>query len=541
MNSLLWKEWHENKRYLAVFMAWMLLAVCFTLGYEMVCRLRAVVGAFSGYALMYTLCATIFLGMRVAQGERTAGTLTFSAALPVSLRRMGTYRIVGAVVTLTVPILVAAILLSVALANGLVEQALPRDMANRVSLTDRDTAPLLTALEQLWCVAAIAALAGVESLLVLSFFGCRLRNQAQVGLLGAVLAFATFIAGVMLWFGAERNPNAQLIYGAFLPQSLAIQWGYGTDAGSYTDQEIAGHAWLALGLAVPLLILLGRLFVTRYGSLRNAPLAARPRRFRLTMPTISSRIPFRWPGRLGALLWLELRQSVPLAIFGLMLAVLMSVASVGMDGRQGQAYGDSLLAQMPHSTTVVAILWAAVVGASLYSAELGDGLGAFWRSRPIPTGMWFSCKFLVGLVAVLAVLDGTTILVSWSTSQDTVTEMGWAYVGSIPIVHAVVYALAVLGTCWLRKPVLGGFLAAFGFGTLSVAMQSFPAIGFLEPIHIHNQLMYAERAGQLDFSQHGYPLVYGTLAVSVVLIALLAYRAARPLTMASRWLVPSEA
>ncbi len=541
MNSLLWKEWHENKRYLAVFMAWMLLAVCFTLGYEMVCRLRAVVGAFSGYALMYTLCATIFLGMRVAQGERTEGTLTFSAALPVSLRRMATYRIVGAVITLTVPILVAAILLSIALATGAVEQALPRDMANYVGLQERDTAPLLTALEQLWCVSAIAALAGVESLLLLSLLGCRLRSQAQVGFLGVVLAFAMFLAGGMLWFGAERNPYAQLAYGVFLPQSLIIQWGYGAETGSYTDQEIARHAWISLGLALPLLLFLGRLFVAQYGSLRNARSTARPRRLRLAMPTISSRIPFRWPVRLGALLWFELRQSVPLAIFGLMLAVLMSAASVGMDVQQGQAYGDSLLAQMPHSTTIVAILWAAVVGASLYSVELGDGLGAFWRSRPIPIGMWFSCKFLVGLVAVLAVLDGTTILVSWNTSPDMVTEMGWAYVGSIPIVHAVVYALAVLGTCWLRKPVLGGFLAAFGFGTLSVAMQSFPAIGFLEPIHIHSRLMDAERAGQLDFSQHGYPLVYGTLAVSVVLSALLAFRAARPLVPSSRWFVPSDA
>ena len=87
---------------------------------------RAVVGHFSGLALLYSLFAAVVLAMRTSHGERTDGTIAFSAALPISLRRMGTVRIVSAVATLAIPIVIAAGILSIALASGLVEQAEPR-------------------------------------------------------------------------------------------------------------------------------------------------------------------------------------------------------------------------------------------------------------------------------------------------------------------------------------------------------------------------------------------------------------------------------
>ena len=73
MNGLLWKQWHENKRYFAIFMAWMILAVCYCIGYEFGHRYRATVGHFSGLALFYTICAAVLLAMRTAQGEQAAG------------------------------------------------------------------------------------------------------------------------------------------------------------------------------------------------------------------------------------------------------------------------------------------------------------------------------------------------------------------------------------------------------------------------------------------------------------------------------------
>src|SRR5947209_1837041 len=81
---------------------------------------------------------------------------------------------------------------------------------------------------------------------------------------------------------------------------------------------------------------------------------------------------------------------------------------------------------LPHSVFFVGMLWAVVVGSSLYSADLGSGLGSFWRSRAISPGLWFWSKFVIGLVAVVGVLDGVTpSLLEFSTRYNHVrNELG---------------------------------------------------------------------------------------------------------------------
>jgi hypothetical protein len=294
-----------------------------------------------------------------------------------------------------------------------------------------------------------------------------------------------------------------------------------------------------MSLSLPVLAIIGRLFITRYGALRGSSTPAKPRRFRIAFPPILSRIPIRLPGRLPAMIWLELRQSMPLATFGFLLAVLMTIASVLIERQHGYSFGISVLMNLPSSIWFVAMLWAVVVGSGLYSADLSTGLGAFWRSRPISPDLWFWTKFVVGLAAVVGVLDGVTILASWKSPRaEMTTGMSWAYVGCFPIIHALMYVLAVLGTCWLRRPVIGGILAILGYTLLTVAIMTFPMTDRLEPINVYNALLEAERSGQTDFNQHGYPLVYGVLVVSIVLLALLSCRLARPLQPTSRWFLP---
>jgi hypothetical protein len=538
MNSLLWKEWRETRGYLAIFTAWMAIAACYAIGYELGNHYRAAVGHFSGWAFLYSLFTAVVLATRTSHGERTDGTIAFSAALPISMRRMGTVRIVSAVVTLAIPLVIAAGILSIALASGLIEQAEPRHMDAYTQLPLRNTAALPTSIEQLWSVATIAILGGTELLLLLSLLGCYLRSQAQVGLIGAVMALGSIIATGVFWY-RDRNPQAQLVYGVLLPQSLAIQWSYADKLGSYTDHELAQYRWIAMGLSLPVLAIFGRLFITRYGALRGTSIPVKRRRFRISLPPILGRIPIRLPGRLPAMIWLELRQSMPLAAFGLLLAVLMSIASVLIERQRGYSLGTSLLMDMPHTVSVVALLWAIVVGSGVYSADLSSGLGAFWRSRPISPGLWFWTKFVVGLAAVVGVLDGATILISWKTPRETMTTgMSWAYVGCFPIIHALMYALAVLGTCWFRRPVIGGILAILGFTLLHVAITTFSMTNRLEPINVYNELLWAERSGQVDFTRHGYPLVYGILVVSIVLLAILSCRLARPPQPTSRWFLP---
>jgi len=504
MNSLLWKQWRETRGILAIFTAWMSLAICYAIAYELSHHYRAVVGHFSGWALLYSLFAAVVLATRTSHGERSDGTIAFSAALPISMRRIGTVRIVSAIATLGIPLVIAAGILSIALGSGLVEQVEPRDVDAYTDLTRRDTAALRTSIEQVWSIAAIAILGGTELLLLLSLLGSYLRSQAQTGLMGAVMALASLIAGGALWY-RDRNPWAQLAYGILLPQSLAIQWSYGDKLGHYTDHELATYRWIAMGLSLPVLAIIGRLFITRYGALRESSTSVKRRRFRIALPPILARIPIRLPGRLPAMIWLELRQSMPLATSGFLLAVLMSIATVLIERRQrGYSFGSSVLMEMPGSMFIFAMLWAIVVGSGLYSVDLSSGLGAFWRSRPISPGLWFWTKFVIGLAAVVSVLDGATILISWNSPRTTMTTgMSWAYVGCFPIIHALMYALAVLGTCWFRRPMIGGILAILGYTLLHVAITTFPMTDRLEPINIYNAILSAERAGQVDFTQHG--------------------------------------
>src|SRR5947209_5761940 len=106
MKCLLWKQWRELRGYLAIFIAWMVLAACYVIAYEIGHRYRAGVGHLSGWALLYSLFAALVLATRVSHGERADGTILFSAALPISLRRVGAVRISGAVATLSIPIVI---------------------------------------------------------------------------------------------------------------------------------------------------------------------------------------------------------------------------------------------------------------------------------------------------------------------------------------------------------------------------------------------------------------------------------------------------
>ncbi|MEN6405269.1 MAG: ABC transporter ATP-binding protein, partial [Thermoguttaceae bacterium] len=168
-----------------------------------------------------------------------------------------------------------------------------------------------------------------------------------------------------------------------------------------------------------------------------------------------------------------LRQSLPLCIPGLLLACIMTffqmdVCNPPTHGGFLRHYTDS----MSSAAWVVGILWSVVVGAGVFAAEIDFPIGEFWRVWPVPFWRLFAIKFFVGLLAVLLVLDGTTIATSWNSPNWGDSHcMNWPYIACIVPLHATMFAIAAAWACLLRRPVLGGMAAIGSFMMVNIGME----------------------------------------------------------------------
>jgi hypothetical protein len=535
MMALVWKEWRENRPWFFAFLAWMLFAAVYSIGYEWGWQLHASIGGFYGWMRGYTTLAAILLAMRVSQGEQSAGTLGFTVAIPSSLRQVAGLRITGAMLTLIVPLLVGALVMTIAFSAGWIEQGEPRAAIYHTRLPERLVAPLPVALEQLASVTAIAVVGGLQWLLLLSCLGYRLRSQAQAGFLGAVLVICTTILTELPWTIAPR-PSWHAAFGALFPSSLAISWGYGTEEGGhYIDHELVPARWWTLAFVTLVLMAMTLWFVLQYGRVRKPrEVMKSPSRWS-KIPSILARMPVPTSSRWGAMVWLELRQSLPLAFYGLALAITLAFLMTCFEPVPAGGQPAALLrGALPQTMAMIGMIWPVVVGSGIFAGDLREKLGEFWRSRPISPRGWFWCKYVTGLAAVLLALDGTVMLVSWDAPNEMM-EMSWAYVACFPILHALSYSIAMLSTCWIRKPVAGGLVAIVSFGVVMTSIATFPGLGSVDPFSTYGELYILEEELGIDLTQFNYIPIYGTLVVVTGLIAWAASRLAAPLEPVWRW------
>ena len=109
----------------------MLGGTIYVIAYEATRQFRAPVASFYTTASMFGVFMPVFLAMRTALGELTDRTKAFSDALPISAQQRGWIRLAGGAAVLIVPILLGALLLSLCLGAGWLEQATvrpPRDV-----------------------------------------------------------------------------------------------------------------------------------------------------------------------------------------------------------------------------------------------------------------------------------------------------------------------------------------------------------------------------------------------------------------------------
>lgn len=541
LQSLLWKEWRERRRTFFVCLAWILCGVIYVVLYESTSGCRTPVSRYCVVCLIYSLCMSVFLAMRVSLSEVTDQTISFSKTLPVLLSKVAAVRLGMAIFALIVPILLGALVLLVFLASGLLEQVPARSEqfssgseivaisgANQVLRPSLSAGGAVSLLLKLTCI-SVAQTAAL--FLVICLLGARRRNEVNVGFSGAVVAFVWLIMqSVRGLFPAHSFPILHDYVGILFPQSLVNFSSISAVGVSWHDLNLADRVWLPLFLNLFLQGGLAVWFTRRYGTQNAVPSA---RRFHFwKVPPLFSLVSTPFSRPLFSLIWINLRQSVPLALAGLILAGFMVVMQTLGSHPNANNNWELVRYNLPGSMWVLGMLWATVVGSGVVASELAPGLGHFWMSRPIPIRRWFWFKYLIGLFAVLFVLDGTTIVVSWNSLFLPPEEkmnygsdlLSWSYIACYPALHAMMYSLAVLGVCWWKKPVRGAVMAIAVFFIGSLVMESIPSITEFDPIFVYDNLHRAEREGGFDLSRFHFPLIFGIVGAIILLTAYLASR-----------------
>lgn len=537
LRMLLWKEWRERRVQFVACLLAMVAGTAYSVAFQSSRGISASVEIFHGIALVFGLFTSIFVAMRTSLGEMTDRTRSFTSALPISAQRQGWIRLAGGLAALVVPILLGAVVVSVCLAQGWIEQwpsSLPEG-AISVSMSELGSLSALSAVALLWRVTAVV-LSSVTSLYVLlSFLGTALRTEAHAGFLGAAVAILWFLGSILIQALHDSAPPEVVAWvNAIAPWGMLVSCGLGSERGLY------GELWVSVRMLGPLVVqailqlAIAAWFVRRYSRRLPGRAAGAARN---ALPRLRRLWSFTLPNRSVALAWLTLRQSVPMCLPGLMIACLMAIFQAIDNSNQRDGLLQWFAHGLPTSTAVAGLLWSVVVGAGIFSAEIDWRVGEFWRTRPIQFSRLFATKFFVGLLAVLLVLDVTTIVFSWAFSTEwafpasgsreslnwmSVKSLNWPYIACIVPFHAVMFAVAVAWTCVLRRPVLGGMAAAVSFWLMEIAIQWWDAAGRFEPFSVYHRLAYASTisGGRIDFTASGYPAV--ALAMEIAFLASLA-------------------
>lgn len=539
--SLLIKEWSERRRLFLFGLGLMTLYWGLCIAYELEYRTRAFGASFSTTCTAFGGVAAVLLAMSTATGEYTQRSLRFSASLPVSLKNVAWARLLGAWGCIAGVIAIGALLMTPLLASGVFEQAALRtaDYASAGETARLPNRPNLSRIEAvgfLWTTASVAVISAVQLVTLIALVGTFCRSEGTVGFVGAIVVLlASSLTAIRSQLDASGLYFLSDWIGSLLPGTLAINWGYqDLDGSHYTDLELAPHVLCPLVINLALTSGMGAWFARRYGCRLDFSQTVRVGRTSSwipRLPNLLSRLGIRWHFRLIALTWLNARQSIPLCLAGLTMAALLTC--IGLSECRGQGtFSDRWAGELSSNTWFVGMLWGAIVAVGIFSSELKPELGQFWRSRPISPAVWFWMKFAVGLIALLTTLDLIPACLSRASPyQPDSGQAGIAYAACIPLLHTLIYALAVAAICRLRRPLPAAITALLLYFAFDQFLESIPVYPRLSTLGVYNQLYAIEfrdtpgRAMPVDLMAHGYPLVYGLVVVGIVGAIVVARRA----------------
>ncbi|MFT5322739.1 MAG: hypothetical protein ACI8P0_000580 [Planctomycetaceae bacterium] len=417
-------------------------------------------------ALYYPALAGVFVATRIATGERTAGTLEFVKALPVPLESVARIRLFTGLLVCAAPILLATILVGVIeLLTG--NTAFPDDrMASGVmhgQMQSLHVGPF-------GAIVYTGAISTVSTILVY-IWSCVAsvgrQNETRAGVASVFMLALWLVVAVVTIVGFQK---ARLYFDWPRPLLIAVINGFGPGAGLGLSEitfnqnrgpgmVVFAHIVVVLIQAKVLRFLIGR-FCRNYGHDRRPALSAgalsvrRPGiRERLAAATdkVATFNP-RIRSRIGALVWKQFRETLPVGLAGAFLIVVLAVLS---------GFGRNVMAQ---GLVTVGWMVALLFGVGAFATDLQDGVREFRMSRPTRPARWFMTQFVAGFgLFVGFVYLPFFALFAFSIGVITSSRHGVVdvptYFGSVLLMHAVTYSLAV-AFCWVfRQRVHAGFFA----------------------------------------------------------------------------------
>jgi hypothetical protein len=473
-HSLAWKEWHEHKWKLAAVLAvmWSIMAfVAFVIGRE---ERHAIAESFQVCMLLGGIPLAVFIGLGIAAGERSRGTLDFVQALPIPMWRLALHKLAFALLTVIVPVFLTMIAIIV---GTLLLRSFGLSIDFRVPQESLSRRPFSSGS---WFIdtAITASLAAASLVIWSAALGVNRKDEVSAG------AFALLL--MALWWAVLFAIWVVLLKAGVGPETARLRAvGVGSAPlgvlGLVDDFQLDTVGILvAYATAITVHIAMAARYVTRFGrtddrEIRSPKTAAADLRFADFLPS-----PRRF--QLSAIAWKQARETGPIALAGLA-AILVIVACFcltilvingALFDRVGTVYA--------YIAMIFGLFIALIAGIGVVLNDGAPGLNTFWRSRAIQPDLWFWTKFIVGLLIVIAVVYmPIAFIVAIDTSLFTrlMNDPDTSWV--VPLMLLAIFAAAVMVTCFVRHAVYAAILSiAVVYLGLVITWGGFKLAAFLE-------------------------------------------------------------
>jgi ABC-type transport system involved in multi-copper enzyme maturation permease subunit len=445
---LLWKEWREHRWRMAALAAiYIGAAVVSSINDVGDFYVAAVVAAALGIPM-----SGLFLGMHEAAGEQGAGTIKFLQSLPIDMRRPAAAKLIWGAMTVTIPILVIALLATL---WGYLPGA-PADFRRELHW------PLA------WGLAG--SLGAISVLIWAAAAGVNRSDEVRAGAVALLAMLGYFMLfGTAYYLMGERNPNSSV-------NQLAVWLGpSGPVSGLFASARTSGHGPLSnsgdwapdvwrfmlataithAGLAAWYLLRFGRVAppTAEVGRTAERPLSNFRARAWLAPPRRSP---------LTALLWKQIRESAPLALMGAATIIAMGIWWVATSRNDVGSFSWRLILALMAMGGTIGFFVAVVAGIGTFMEDMRPGVYDFWRSHPVSVNRWFWLKLITGAVVTISIVQFPSLAAAMALAARAPDFMSRDFVINVCLAMLVQfggYLAAALMMILVRQAIYAAILA----------------------------------------------------------------------------------